>query len=168
MKRRSFLTSAAALGASPLFAANSTPVNVPKGKAEHCIFIWLGGGMGQIDTFDPKDLGDNLGKPSKPGSLYPSIETSVPGVRLSQHLGKTAKLMEHVTAMRTVNHHVIDEHAFATNIVHTGRMISGNVTYPSIGSIIANQRGAADPNVPAYILIGYPNVSRGPGSWHVH
>ena len=163
MKRRSFLTSAAALGASPLFAANSTPVNVPKGKAEHCIFIWLGGGMGQIDTFDPKDLGDNLGKPSKPGSLYPSIETSVPGVRLSQHLGKTAKHMEHVTAMRTVNHHVIDEHAFATNIVHTGRMISGNVTYPSIGSIIAHQRGAADANVPAYMLIGYPNVSRGPG-----
>lgn len=162
MKRRSFLTSAAALGASPLFA-NNTPVHTPKGKAEHCIFIWLGGGMGQIDTFDPKDLGDNLSKPSKPGSLYKSIETSVPSVRVSEHLSKTAKLMEHVTAMRTVNHHVIDEHAFATNIVHTGRMISGNVTYPSIGSIIAHQRGAADKNVPAYILIGYPNVSRGPG-----
>ena len=42
-------------------------------------------------------------------------------------------------------------------------MISGNVVYPSIGSIIANQRGAANKNVPAYILIGYPNVSRGPG-----
>jgi hypothetical protein len=119
--------------------------------------------MGQIDTFDPKDLGDNLNKPSKPGSLYKSIETSVRGVRLSEHLAKTAKVMEHVTVMRTVNHHVIDEHAFATNLVHTGRMISGNVTYPSIGSIIAHQRGAANPNVPAYILIGYPNVSRGPG-----
>ncbi len=163
MNRRSFLASAAAMGASPLLAANTTAVNTPKGKAEHCIFIWLGGGMGQIDTFDPKDLGENLSKPSKPGSLYNSIETSVPGVRLSEHLGKTAKLMEHVTVMRTVNHHVIDEHAFATNLVHTGRMISGNVTYPSIGSIIANQRGAANKNVPAYILIGYPNVSRGPG-----
>jgi hypothetical protein len=163
MNRRSFLASAAAMGASPLLAANTTAVNTPKGKAEHCIFIWLGGGMGQIDTFDPKDLGENLSKPSKPGSLYNSIETSVPGVRLSEHLGKTARLMEHVTVMRTVNHHVIDEHAFATNLVHTGRMISGNVTYPSIGSIIANQRGAANKNVPAYILIGYPNVSRGPG-----
>lgn len=163
MKRRSFLTSAAAFGASPLLAGNATPVHTPKGKAEHCIFIWLGGGMGQIDTFDPKDLGENLNKPSKPGSLYKSIETSVPGVRVSEHLGRTAKLMEHVTAMRTVNHHVIDEHAFATNLVHTGRMISGNVTYPSVGSIIAHERGAADQHVPAYILIGYPNVSRGPG-----
>jgi hypothetical protein len=162
MKRRSFLSSAAAFSAAPLFA-NNTPVHTPKGKAEHCIFIWLGGGMGQIDTFDPKKLGDNLGKPQTAGSLYKSIDTTVKGVQVTEHLSKTAKVMEHVTVMRTVNHHVIDEHAFATNIVHTGRMISGNVVYPSIGSIIANQRGAASPDVPAYILIGYPNVSRGPG-----
>lgn len=163
LNRRSFLTSAAALGASPWLTGAPAPVHLSKGRAEHCIFIWLGGGMAQIDTFDPKDLGENLGKPSKPGSLYRSIETSVPGVRLTEHLARTAKLMEDVTVMRTVNHHVIDEHAFATNLVHTGRMISGNVTYPSIGSIIAHERGAADKNVPAYILIGYPNVSRGPG-----
>jgi hypothetical protein len=162
MKRRSFLSSAAAFSAAPLFA-NNTPVHTPKGKAEHCISIWLGGGMGQIDTFDPKKLGDNLGKPQTAGSLYKSIDTTVKGVQVTEHLSKTAKVMEHVTVMRTVNHHVIDEHAFATNIVHTGRMISGNVVYPSIGSIIANQRGAASPDVPAYILIGYPNVSRGPG-----
>jgi hypothetical protein len=162
MNRRSFLTQAAAFGAAPLLAGN-TPVHTPKGKAEHCIFIWLGGGMAQIDTFDPKKLGDNLGKPQKAGSLYKSIDTSVKGVQVTEHLSKTAKVMEHVTVMRTVNHHVIDEHAFATNIVHTGRMISGNVVYPSIGSIIANQRGAANPDVPAYMLIGYPNVSRGPG-----
>ncbi|MCB1224427.1 MAG: DUF1501 domain-containing protein, partial [Verrucomicrobiales bacterium] len=65
-----------------------------------------GGGMGQIDTFDPKALGDNRGKPQKAGSLYKSIDTSVPGVKLCEHLSKTAKLMEHVTAVRTVNHHV--------------------------------------------------------------
>jgi hypothetical protein len=162
MKRRSFLSSAAAFGAAPLFA-NNTPIHTPKGKAEHCIFIWLGGGMGQIDTFDPKKLGDNLGKPQTAGSLYKAIDTTVKGVQVTEHLSKTAKVMEHVTVMRTVNHHVIDEHAFATNIVHTGRMISGNVVYPSIGSIIANQRGSASTDVPAYILIGYPNVSRGPG-----
>jgi hypothetical protein len=162
MKRRSFLTSAAAFGAAPLFA-NNTPIHTPKGKAEHCIFIWLGGGMGQIDTFDPKRLGNNIDKQKVAGSLYKAIDTTVKGVQVTEHLSKTAKVMEHVTVMRTVNHHVIDEHAFATNIVHTGRMISGNVVYPSIGSIIANQRGAASPDVPAYILIGYPNVSRGPG-----
>jgi hypothetical protein len=162
MKRRSFLTSIAAAGTAPVWA-NNMPVHQPRGKAEHCIFIWLGGGMGQIDTFDPKKLGDNESKQKVAGSLYKAIDTSVPGVQLVEHLAKTAQVMEYVTAMRTVNHHVVDEHAFATNIVHTGRMISGNTIYPSIGSIIAHEKGAASPEMPPYILIGYPNVSRGPG-----
>jgi len=162
MKRRTFLNQAAALGASPLFA-NTSPVHMPKGKAEHCIFIWLGGGMSQIDTFDPKKLGNGKSAPKLAGSMYKAIDTTVPGVQVCEHLSNTAKVMEDVTIMRTVNHKVIDEHAFATNIVHTGRMISGNTIYPSIGSIIAHERGAASSEVPAYMLIGYPNVSRGPG-----
>jgi len=162
MDRRRFLT---ALGLAP-FAAQlpgATTLHQPKGRANHCIFIWLGGGMGQIDTFDPKALGDNQSSKKKAGSLYPSIETSVPGVRLCEHLPRTAQLMEHLTAVRSVQHKVIDEHAFATNLVHTGRMVSGNAIYPSLGSIVAHRRGAVDPSVPAYLLIGYPNVSRGPG-----
>jgi hypothetical protein len=92
----------------PLNASPKNGVSVahfPKGKAEHCIFIWLGGGMGQIDTFDPKALGDNRGKPQKvAGSLYKAIETAVPGVQVCEHLSQTAQVMEHVTAVRTVNH----------------------------------------------------------------
>ncbi len=161
MNRRRFLQSTAALAASPLFG--SEKIIMPKGTAEHCIFIWLGGGMAQIDTFDPKKMGDTKANPKTAGSYYSSIDTNVPGVKVTEHLKRTAGLMDHLTAIRTVNHKVIDEHAFATNMVHTGRMISGNVVYPSIGSIIAHERGAANPEVPAYMLIGYPNVSRGPG-----
>lgn len=159
MNRRDFLAATAAMAAAP--ALQAAPL--PKGKAEHCIFLWLGGGMGQLDTFDPKTKVPNKGPDKKAGSLYGSIETSVRGVRVCEHLPNVAKQMEQITIIRTVNHKVVDEHAFATNLVHTGRMISGNVTYPSIGSIVAYERGAADANVPAYILIGYPNVSRGPG-----
>jgi hypothetical protein len=36
------------------------------------------------------------------------------------------------------------------------------VTYPSVGSIVAHER-PAEGGVPAYVVIGYPNVSRGPG-----
>lgn len=163
MKRRRFLQSAslAPLAALGVRAAASAPV--PMGKAEHCIFIWLGGGMCQIDTFDPKALGDPKASPKKAGSAYPSIETSVPGVRVCEHLPRVARQMEHITAVRTVYHNVINEHAIATNFVHTGRAVSGNTMYPSIGSIVAHQRGSANPKVPAYMLIGYPNPSRGPG-----
>jgi hypothetical protein len=65
--------------------------------------------------------------------------------------------------VRSVHHEVIDEHAAAVNRVHTGRPTSGTIVYPSIGSIIAHERGAAGEGVPAYVLIGYPNVTRGPG-----
>lgn len=166
MNRRNFLRCAAAVAATPLlprlgFAAEGKAM--PRGKAEHCIFVWLGGGMAQIDTFDPKRRGNPKAAPKLAGSDYAAIDTAVPGIQFTEHLGKMARLADRMTVMRTVNHHVIDEHAFATNIVHTGRMISGSVIYPSIGSVVAQQRGAANPDVPAYMLMGFPNVSRGPG-----
>lgn len=142
--------------------ANDTSAGVaPLGKAEHCISIWLGGGMGQIDTFDPKAPGDP--KARKPGAYYRSIETSVPGVELCEHLPGLARRMEHITAVRSVHHDVIDEHAAATNRMHTGRPVSGTVVYPSLGSVVAHQRGPAVEGAPPYVLIGYPNVTRGPG-----
>lgn len=167
MDRRSFIKqtgvlSGAALAGSSALAAPAA-INVPKGKAEHVVFIWLGGGMSQIDTFDPKRRGNSKASPKLAGSEYDTVDTVVPGVKFCEHLHRTAKIADRLTAMRTINHHLIDEHAFGTNFVHTGRLISGSITYPSIGSIIGHVRGAANPDVPAYMLIGYPSVSRGPG-----
>lgn len=144
------------------FAGSESAASASKlGKAEHCIMIWLGGGMAQIDTFDPKAVGD--AKAKKAGSYYSAIDTVVPGVQVCEHLQHTAKMMDRVTALRTVYHNVVDEHAAATNRMHTGRPTTGTVQYPSLGSIIAHERGAAADGVPAYMLIGYPNLTRGPG-----
>lgn len=167
MQRRDVLkTAAAASLASPLLQspnlqASEAASSLLKGKAEHVISIWLGGGMGAMDTFDPKRLGDPAKKVA--GSYYPGIDTCVPGVQVCEHLSKMAPLMDRVTAVRTVNHQVIDEHAAATNFMHTGRPVSGTVVYPSLGSIVAHERGAVADDAPPYVLIGYPNVTRGPG-----
>ncbi|MGB7325762.1 MAG: DUF1501 domain-containing protein [Rubripirellula sp.] len=154
---------AAAAASSVSFSRNTAASerSTPRGKAKHVISIWLGGGMGQIDTFDPKRVGDPRAK--KPGSLYSSIDTAVNGVLVCEHLSQLAPRMDRVTAVRTVHHDVIDEHAAATNRMHTGRIVTGTVTYPSLGSVVANQLGAAVDGVPPYVLIGYPNVTRGPG-----
>jgi len=163
MHRRDFLKTAA-------LAATASSVSLPslvpagssiQGKTEHVISIWLGGGMAAMDTFDPKRLGDPVKK--IPGSYYPSIETCVPGVRVCEHLQQMAPLMDRATAVRTVFHHVIDEHAAATNFMHTGRPVSGTAVYPSLGSIVSHERGSLTENAPPYVLIGYPNVTRGPG-----
>lgn len=147
-------------GASEASGGNVTTPRL-RGQAEHVISIWLGGGMGQIDTFDPKRRGDPKAKVA--GSYYDSIDTAVPGVQVCEHLPRVAALMDRVTAVRTVHHDVIDEHAAATNRMHTGRPVSGTVLYPSIGSVVAHQLGAVQEGAPPYVLIGYPNVTRGPG-----
>ena len=158
MNRRQFLTTTAGAVLAPAFA-RAEPLL--KGKAEHVISIWLGGGMGQIDTFDPKRRGDPAKKLA--GSYYDSIDTAVPGVGVCEHLKNLAPLMDRVTAVRSLHHEVIDEHAAATNRMHTGRIVSGTVVYPSLGSTIAHELGAAGDGAPPYVLIGYPNVTRGPG-----
>ena len=133
----------------------------PKGKAEHCIFIWLGGGAAHIDTWDPKRVGDPVKKIA--GSAYPGIKTAIPGVQVCEHLKHTADILDRFVLLRTVNHTIIDEHSAATNFVHTGRKPTGTIAYPSIGSLVAQQKGSAGSGIPPYVLIGYPNLMRGPG-----
>jgi hypothetical protein len=168
LPRRDFLktTSLASLGlaASPWTwaAEGSKPaLPMPRGKAEHCIFVWLSGGASQVDTWDQKQkLGD--GK-KVPGSAYKGIDTAIKDVQICEHLPNMAKLLDRCALIRTVNHKAVDEHAAAVNIMHTGRPTSGTIVYPSIGSIVAQQKGANGEGVPAYIVMGYPNVTRGPG-----
>ena len=114
-----------------------------------------------MDMWDPKAKGDPKAK--KAGSYYDSIETAIPGTKVCEHLPECAKILDRFNLVRTVNHDVIDEHASAVNRMHTGRPVSETVTYPSIGSVVVKERGAAVDGVLPYVLIGYPNPSRGPG-----
>ena len=61
--------------------------------------------------------------------------------------------MDRATALRTVTHDVIDEHAAATNRLHTGRPTSGTVVYPSIGSIVSKEVGDPGGSMPNYVAI---------------
>ena len=168
--RRDFLSSSAAITASLAatrvasgegISGEETGGATKLGKAEYCIFVWLGGGASQIDTWDPKNLGDPQAK--KSGSYYRAIDTAIAGAQVCEHLAQCAKVLDRFVLVRAVHHEVIDEHAAAVNRMHTGRPTTGTIIYPSIGSIVAHQRGAAGEGVPAYVLIGYPNVTRGPG-----
>lgn len=130
------------------------------GKAESCIFIWLGGGAAHIDTFDPKRRGD--GKKSA-GSYYEAIPTAQRGVQLCEHLPRLANRLDRCVLVRSLHHKIVDEHGAATNLLHTGRPVSETIAYPSLGSIVSHERGPGGDGVPTYLVIGYPNVSRGPG-----
>ncbi|MCA8998813.1 MAG: DUF1501 domain-containing protein [Planctomycetaceae bacterium] len=162
--RRDILKAGAVVAAGNGLArfVNASEVSAPpKGKAEHCIMIWLGGGAAQIDMWDPKRVTQDGLK--DPGSAYPSIETAIPGVQVCEHLSKTAPLMDRVLPIRTVHHDVIDEHAAAAYRMHTGRPVSGTIVYPCIGSLISALKGPINDLVPNYVLMGNPSPAREPG-----
>src|SRR5437868_10970859 len=52
-----------------------------KKRRRSCILLWMSGGPSQMDTFDLKPGHDN-------GGPYKAIDTSVPGIQISEHLPK--------------------------------------------------------------------------------
>ncbi len=128
--RRNFLANlgvgftAAALSTLPvkLFASAPAGLNldavykvVPVGNRQRPIFmIWLEGGMSHIDTFSPIPTApDNIRGP------YSTIPTSVPGVRLSEMLPRTARQMDKIALMRNIKH-ADHNHPSATSLMFSG------------------------------------------------
>ena len=109
---------------------------VPRGKAEHCIIIWLGGGAWADRHLGPQTQGRSQGQEAPAPTTTP-IDTAIPGVQVCEHLRAVRQMLDRFNLVRTVHHDVIDEHAAATNRMHTGRPTSGTIVYPSIGSIVA-------------------------------
>src|SRR4051794_1097237 len=65
-------------------------------RKRSCILLWMNGGPSQIDTFDPKPGHVN-------GGPYRAIQTSVPGMRISEHLPKMAQLADHLALVRSMS-----------------------------------------------------------------
>lgn len=131
----------------------------PRATADTCIFVWLAGGMCHLDTFDPKLKGDGA---EIPGSYYNPIKTCVPTIEVCEHLPRVAERMDRFAVLRSLTHQ-FPEHTQAVDFVHTGRLPSGTIVYPSIGSIVAHELGGFDPKAPAYVVVGNPMQPRGPG-----
>jgi uncharacterized protein (DUF1501 family) len=100
-------------------------------KAKGVILVWLAGGPATIDMWDLK--------PEAPEGIrgeFKPIETSVPGVWISEHLPKTAKVMHHCTLVRSLNH-PIPAHGPGTVYMTTGNKPTPALQYPALGSLTA-------------------------------
>lgn len=121
-------------------------------RANSCILIWLDGGPSHLDTFDPKP-----DAPSEIRSPFSSIPTSIPGVRLCEHLPRTAKVMKEVALIRSLTHE-LGNHDTGTRFLLTGHRPTPSLTYPSLGSLVAHE-SHSDTAMPAYVAI--PNDAVG-------
>lgn len=114
-------------------------------SAEHVILFWNGGGMSHIDTFDPKP-----GRPTQ-GEFEP-IQTSVPGIQISEIFPQLAQQMKHIALIRSIAGSNGD-HGRATYQLRTSYNQSANLQHPGIGSVVVHEKEQVG-DLPSYITIG--------------
>jgi uncharacterized protein (DUF1501 family) len=148
LSRRSFLGGVAAgVGLATGFSGLTLPAVSAElaRKRKQVLVVWLAGGASQLETWDPKP-GTVTGGP------FRSIETSVPGVRISELLPRTARQMHRMALLRSINTKEND-HAKGYYLMHTGRREMPGAEYPHLGSLAAKYLAPEESPLPGYIHI---------------
>ncbi|MDB6075590.1 MAG: hypothetical protein JWO89_3230 [Verrucomicrobiaceae bacterium] len=121
-------------------------------RKTNVVLFWLSGGPSHIDMWDPKPEA-----PSEIRGPFGHISTKVPGVHVCEHLPLTAKIMDRLTLIRSVDCSASDHTPITMQAgnplarrTNDGRDGGG---YPSMGSIAAKFRGANAPGVPGYVAL---------------
>ena len=111
----------------------------PDGKIKACILIFHYGGPSQFETWDPK--------PDAPAEIrgeFQPIETSAPGVRISEHLPLTARQMHRIAVIRSMHHPMKNHNAAAVEALCGRTPLGGDQelladtsqTFPCYGSVL--------------------------------
>lgn len=145
LSRRQWLGSVAAAGAGALGLAQPAIADQLKKKSKQVIFIWLDGGISQLESWDPKP-GTQFGGP------FRAIPTSVPGIHVSELLPKTAKQMQHLTVVRSLCTKD-NSHSAGVARIQRGDPKNRGVLYPYFGSAVAKFLGSGESGLPPYVWI---------------
>jgi len=150
LDRRAFLGGATAAGTA--LAADMTALNALaapdvnkslKKTQKRIILLWLAGGASQLETWDPKP-GAATGGP------FRSIQTDVPGLRISELMPKMAARMKTTCVIRGLNTKNGD-HGSAAVTMMKGRRDEAALRYPDLGAVMAREFGLPDSKVPDYV-----------------
>lgn len=141
-------------------STNSKTIVESKAKAKSCILIWLDGGASHLDTFDPKPEA-----PSEVRGPFDSIGTKLAGIRISEHMPQTAKILDKLALIRSVTS-PFGVHNFAAQYLMTGYKPTPALEYPSIASVVAHlqtQTGILPSNIAIPNLISRDAATIGNG-----
>jgi hypothetical protein len=145
-------------------------------RAKRVIFLFLNGGLSQVDSFDPKPvLTERDGQPM-PG---PKIKTDRAsgnlmrspfsfrkygrsGLEVSEIFAKTGEVIDDVCVVRST-YSDNGNHGPSLYMMNCGSNIPGR---PSMGSWITYGLGTENQNLPGYVVLcpGHPVI--GPPLWH--
>jgi Protein of unknown function (DUF1501) len=113
-----------------------------------CILLWMSGGPSQMDTFDLKPGHAN-------GGPFQETQTSVPGLRIGEHLPQVAQHAQHLALVRGMSTREGD-HDRATFFLRTGYVPQGTIQYPSLGALVSKELGDERSELPNFVSIA-PN-----------
>ena len=138
-------------------------------KAKSVIYLFMCGGVSQLDTFDPKDnkhagklmdgtaFGDNLAEIKRP--VIPCIRTfkryGQSGIPVSDILPNIAGVIDDIAVVRSMWNHEGNHFpaVIETATGHRGRAFD----HPCLGSWISYALGSANKNLPTFVNIGRPS-----------
>jgi hypothetical protein len=159
MNRRHFMqhmATAAALAPTLQFMDHlkANAAQVQKNK-KACILMWMGGGPPTIDIWDLKPG-------SKNGGEFEPIDTAAPGVQITEHLPKVAKVMNNLSLVRSMSTREAD-HGRGRYFMHTGFVPNPTVVHATFGSVVSHELGSIrkDLEIPAFVSIGGGSGSPG-------
>src|SRR5437016_5619688 len=128
------------------------------GRAKSCILVFNYGGPSHLDTWDLKP-----DAPAEVRGEFKPIPTRAPGVAVSEHLPRLARLAHRYAVVRSVTHRDND-HAIGAYLALTGHHHPRNDVLgieppaspqdmPSLGSVVSRLRPAERP-VFSYVTLG--------------
>jgi hypothetical protein len=150
------------------------------GRAKNVIFLFMGGGPSQVDTFDPKPELEKLGGKGVPESIAKGIP-KIPRAHLTNVYASPFKFKQYgqsglaVSDMFPLTAHHADElcvlrsmmhdspiHTPAEYIATTGSSIGNR---PSLGSWVTYGLGSENNDLPGFVVLvsGWSNDSKRPG-----
>lgn len=178
MNRRHWLKSAACgfgyLAASGLVTQATAAQGVHfTPRAKRVIFLFMHGGVSQMDSFDPKprlktDEGKPLPfnlpgliRPDRLGKVFPSrwkfAQHGESGQWVSELFPHTARQIDKLCLIKSL-HTEGEAHGQAVLRLHTGE---ANFVRPSIGSWIHYGLGTENENLPGFVCLDYPTMHGG-------
>ncbi|MSR31981.1 MAG: DUF1501 domain-containing protein [Gemmataceae bacterium] len=116
-----------------------------KEKEKQVLFVWLDGGMSQLESWDPKP-NTTFGGP------FRSIPTKVPGIHVSELLQGSAKLMDKLVIVRSLSTQD-NSHSAGVDRIQRGDPKNRGVTYPFFGSAVAKLLGPCSSKMPPYVWV---------------
>ena len=116
-----------------------------KKREKQVLFVWLDGGISQLESWDPKPN-------TQFGGPYRAIPTSVPGVHISELLPHTAQQLHHLSIVRSV-HTQDNSHSAGVGRINRGDPKNRGVVYPYLGSAVAKLLGPTSSGLPPYCWV---------------